>query len=265
MGDMRIRLRSTAVLGGLLLLAACGDSGSPRGDGGSSGGDDGGSSGGGGPQSFCDELLGQHGADKCLTDDTERCTFVAARPDARIHWTLVLPRTYQDAEGDDVEYTDEEHAERRECLAAEIARQGGDVVENDDRFVGAEATHEQMQGLLDLEAIRMYELHCIGDDEPCDCIAHDLDGCPDNPFCHVLHGDRWDPAGACVFANEPAGCERFDLGGGGLQTIARDPDGNCWLFPGTEVPRQPGWESGDGYSNPWGCDGEAIDDAPECP
>lgn len=98
-------------------------------------------------------------------------------------------------------------------------------------------TWEQIKDLRDLSLVTGIEAGCRGKDICNHCEALSPQQCTADAFCSLLGGAPVDASRMCVLAPVAVGCARTDQACGDAISFAKDPQGQCWQFGSTCVPK----------------------------
>lgn len=139
---------------------------------------------------------------------------------------FVLDESGDTPSGEEVRYTDEEFAWRRQCVL-DWAEARGLAVEASETDVEITAAWADVEPIASSDVFIGYELRC----DDCDyCHALDQSGCADDNFCRVYTGRVVDQTRQCLEPSAMFECIPADEGCDTAFAFGVDDFGVCWLF-----------------------------------
>lgn len=170
-------------------------------------------------------LMGETNAAEPCRDSESRCAQFKNENKERTV-LFVLDQTGVSQNGEEVRYTEEEFAWRRQCVIDWASQRGIDV-EAGETDVQITGTWADVEPIASSEVFVGYELRC----DDCDyCHSLDQSACAADKFCRVYTGRVVDPARACLESPAMFECVPADEGCDTAFALGVDDSGTCWVF-----------------------------------
>jgi hypothetical protein len=191
-----------------------------------------------GPADCEDVLVPREALPQC---DGETCEQVQRERQRTVHWSLTLQRDYpingyQYAafSADVLEHQIDCVLRQLQNLGVEPVREGG-LGPREDDSITVDASFGQIESLLRTTAVNSAELSCVeADCRRCETLTESE--CRADAFCWTIAAQRLDAARAC-WEGRYAGCYRGSAICDASMRTAISPDGACWQFSSSCVPR----------------------------